>query len=100
MISLRKPERIQSIPYRKFVRQHPCIVWKCFRVPQVHHVVFEGQGRIGSKVSDFQCVPCCDLHHREFHSTSREQFAVKHGLNFAQIIIDLLACYIVQLQAG
>ncbi len=89
-----KPERIESSAYRTFIRTHQCVVPKCYRRTEAHHIVFEGQGRIGSKVSDYQCVPCCTRHHEEYHSTSRERFSVKYSLNLAMVIIELLSLYI------
>lgn len=94
-----KPRRIESGVYLKFIRGQRCVVPKCYRFTQAHHVVFDGQGRIGSKVSDFQAVPCCERHHREYHDLGRERFALRYGLNFEQILIDLLGLFIVQSEA-
>ncbi len=91
-----KPERLESPAYLKYVRQHPCLIPKCWKVTQAHHLVFDGQGRIGSKVSDFQTVPLCAQHHRQFHQLGREKFAGLYALDFARIIIDLLSAYIVE----
>ncbi len=95
-----KPERLESPPYRKYIRQHQCIVQKCWRKPEAHHVVFDGQGRTSSKVADFQCVPCCKTHHQEYHQTSRERFERKYGLDLGRLIIEFLSLYIVQLEEG
>lgn len=89
-----KPARIESPEYRRYIRKQMCIVVKCWKFPDAHHLVFPGQGRVGSKVSDFQCVPCCEKHHREYHDLGRERFAEKYGLDFSRVIIDLLSAYI------
>ncbi len=93
-----KPERLESAPYRKYIRNHTCIVAKCWRRVEAHHVVFAGQGRVGSKVTDYQCVPCCVKHHQEFHFLGREGFSEKYSLDLSRLIIEFLILYIVQLQ--
>jgi hypothetical protein len=74
------------------------VVVKCYRYPQASHIVFDGQGRMGSKVDDSQCVPKCDRHHEEYHRIGREAFAAKYALDFAQIIIGLLTEYVRSLE--
>lgn len=91
-----KPIRHESPLYLAFIRGHMCLVPKCFKAPQAHHIVMDGQGRIGSKVSDYQAVPLCEKHHRQYHDCGRERFAEWHGLNLYQIVIDLLTEYVVQ----
>jgi hypothetical protein len=73
------------------------VVWKCFRPTQASHIVFDGQGKEGSKVDDTQTVPKCRRHHEEYHAIGREAFERKYGLNFYQVIIDLQTEYIVEL---
>lgn len=89
-----KPKRIESPAFLKFIRQHNCQVAKCWKRTQAHHLVFEGQGLMGSKVSDFQTMPLCEQHHREFHDIGRDAFSEKHSLDLKQIVIDLLTEYI------
>jgi hypothetical protein len=88
---LRKPERFESRPHLQFVRNHHCVVSGCWKTPQANHIVFEGQGRIGSKVADYQAAPFCFGHHEQYHRIGREAFERKYGLNLAQIVIDLLS---------
>lgn len=92
-----KPTRVESPHYLAFVRQHPCCVPKCWKRPQASHVVFQGQGKVGSKVDDTQAVPHCEKHHLEYHEIGREAFERKYGLNLYQTIIDLLTEYTVLL---
>ena len=92
--ALPKPERFESPAYLKFVRQHHCLVWGCWRSTEAHHVVFDGQGKTGSKVDDTQTVPLCRWHHDDYHACGREWFERKHSLNLALAIIELLTEYI------
>lgn len=89
-----KPTRLDLPEYLKFVRQHSCVVLTCWNRVEASHIVFDGQGKTGSKVNDTQAVPMCRKHHSQYHA-SREGFERLHGLNLAQIIIDLLTEYIV-----
>jgi len=93
-IGFPKPQRIELPKYLKFVRQHPCLIKDCWKRTEAHHVVFDGQGRTGSKVSDFQTVPLCEEHHKLFHQCGRASFEFQFGLNLYQIIIDLLSEYL------
>jgi hypothetical protein len=97
LLAFPKPQRVELPAYRAFVRQHTCVVWKCFRRTQASHIVFDGQGKEGSKSDDTQTVPKCDKHHEEYHHIGRDAFAAKYGLQFERIIIDLLTAYVVQL---
>jgi len=90
-----KPFRLELPHYLAFVRGHPCVVKKCWKKAQASHVVFDGQGKAASKVSDTQTVPKCDGHHKEYGRIGRDPFAEKYGLDFAQIIISLLTEYVV-----
>src|SRR3990167_6612166 len=91
-----KPTRVELPDYLAFVRLHHCVIKGCWKKSQASHVVFDGQGKEGSKVDDTQTVPKCDGHHREYHRVGRDRFEAKYGLNFYQIIINLLTEYIVQ----
>ena len=88
-----KPVRVELPAYRKFVRQHLCVVPKCWKRTEAHHVIFDGQGKTGSKVDDFFCIPLCEAHHKEAHAT-RDDFETKYGLNLYLLIIQLLGEYI------
>jgi hypothetical protein len=92
--ALPKPQRFESPEYRSFIRRHHCCVWNCWKRTEAHHVVFDGQGKTGSKVDDTQTVPLCRPHHDAYHELGRADFERAYGLNLAQIIIDLLTEYI------
>jgi hypothetical protein len=89
-----KPERRELPEYLKWVRQQPCVVHRCYRKTEASHIVFNGQGRLGSKVQDTQAVAMCRMHHRSYHIIGRDGFEQRHGLNLAQEIIDLLTDYL------
>lgn len=91
-----RPQRTELPDYLKFVRRHSCCVKNCWKRTEAHHVVFDGQGKIGSKVSDTQAISLCEKHHQEYHAIGRDAFELKHGLNCAQIIIQLLTEYILE----
>lgn len=97
-LMLPKPFRFESRTYLHFVRQHPCVVSKCWNKVEASHIVFDGQGKVGSKVDDTQAVPMCRKHHSQYHAVGRDQFERFHGLNFAQIIISMLTAYLADLE--
>lgn len=70
-----KPWRSEK--YRKWIADKPCSV--CGRTPSdPHHYEFDGQGVMGGKVSDEQCIPLCHVHHREFHDKGKKSFHAKY----------------------
>ena len=91
---LPKPQRREVPDYLKWIRKQPCIVPKCYRKAQASHIVFDGQGKIGSKVQDSQAVPMCFIHHATYHMQGRDIFEQTFGLNLYQIVIDLLTDYL------
>lgn len=94
---LPKPMRKELPEYLKYIRQQPCLVAKCYRRVEAAHIVFNGQGRLSSKVQDTQTVPLCrTVHHRQYHRIGREAFEREHGLNFYQSIIDFMTDYILR----
>lgn len=71
MNAIPKPVRHIERPYRDWIKTLPCLVKT--RAPMIaycegavdpHHVIPEGGGKTGSKVSDRRCVPMCRHHHR------------------------------------
>jgi len=91
-----KPQRGELPQYLAFVRRRTCVVKGCWKYTQASHIVFDGQGKVSSKVDDTQAVPKCERHHEEYHRIGRVEFEQKYGLDFAQIIIQLLTAYIVE----
>jgi len=78
-----KPKRIVCRPYREFISKLMCMVPGCeaggLKAP--HHWQFKGQGGTSTKVSDFQCVPLCNVHHIPGVHAGRETFMKRHGIN-------------------
>jgi hypothetical protein len=93
-LMLPKPRRVQSADYLKFVRLHSCLVKQCWRKPSAHHVRFDGQGGLGTKVPDYQTVPLCVLHHKEEHDLGRDRFEEKYGIIFYMTIMELMTEFI------
>ncbi len=71
-----KPRRIIDTPYRRWIKQQRCYADTAFfrryfgATPltcegpiDAHHAIEEGQGKMGSKVDDRECVPACRWHH-------------------------------------
>lgn len=83
--NLKKPRKVVDRKYREWVRLQGCAIPRyytavhspCGGPIDPHHVIPKGQGRMGSKVSDYRCVPLCRVHHEvaEQHPDSaREDF--------------------------
>ena len=96
---LPKPMRRELPDYLKWIRRQPCIIPKCYRKSQASHIVFDGQGRIGSKVQDSQALPMCHHHHRQYHERGRESFQGIYDLNPYQLIVDHLTDYLLRGEA-
>lgn len=95
MTAFPKPRRLENDDYLKFVRLHPCLVKQCWRGPiHAHHVIFDGQGVLASKVPDYQATPLCPRHHREYHDLGRDRFEDKYGIVFSVVIMTLMAEFI------
>lgn len=59
------PERSEA--YKAFVRSQPCIVSGARSGIEAHHWSPRGSKGMGSKVSDFSCVPLHHAEHRYWH---------------------------------
>ena len=79
----------RSEEYLAYVRSHPCIV--CRKPAEAHHA-FGRQG-VGSKASDFTCIPLCHRHHSEFHFAGRATFERTHRVNLVEVAFNLLHRY-------
>lgn len=98
MISLPKPQREEDTLYRQWIKTQPCILASDSTCPCIgeidpHHVKPFGGGKMGSKVSDYRCVPLCRGHHIEAEQ-GREMFERLHGLDLDFWIRGLYQKYI------
>ncbi len=63
-----KPRRERDSAYMKWIKTLPCLVCYVLQVDpkdvsDPHHVIPDGGGKMGSKVSDRRCIPMCRFHH-------------------------------------
>lgn len=59
------PKPWRSEPYKKFVREHPCVFHiggRCDGPIDAHH---QGKHAMSEKTDDSRCVPLCRHHHRQ-----------------------------------
>jgi hypothetical protein len=90
LLSQPKPVRERNDAYGDFIRTQPCLIrdqHKCRGAIEAHHVIFEGQGRMGSKVSDYQQVPLCQDAHEL--ARRRDWFQMHFGVDFEVTIARL-----------
>lgn len=87
---LPKPRRIVDARYRRFVKSFACCVCGRRTVDAAHI----GSKGLGSKASDYTCIPLCREHHELQHQLgSEELFADQYGLDIEEVQRDLLDRY-------
>lgn len=72
-----KPKRLESSKYLQFIKAQPCVCCGQ-RADDPHHIIGQGQGKMGSKDHDLFVIPLCRQHHNELHSDYR-QFEQNYG---------------------
>jgi hypothetical protein len=101
MAALPKPARITNLSRLAFARSLGCIVAgrvdECRGRIEAHHVIFEGHGRTGSKVSDFSSVGACTHHHAL--AGRRDWFEERYSILFFEEISRINAAFYAQSRA-
>ncbi len=93
-----KPVRLEDPDYLRFIRRQPCVISGVQSDP--HHVVPEGGGKVGSKVSDYRTVPLSFRLHREYHRIGRRAFEQKYNVDLDLVQIQYLELYLSALRNG
>jgi hypothetical protein len=103
-MNLPKPRRILDARYREWIRTKPCWAIKCFivdldKLPHCYslasvdpcagnidacHIIPKGEGRTGSKVSDYRTIPGC-RHHHEWQGAHPNEYRA-----FYELLIESL----------
>lgn len=101
-LALPKPIRMEDPAYLRFIRKQPCCV--SGTASEAAHIVPEGQGKAGSKVSDYRTVPLSAKLHRwsrsSLHELGRERFEVRHNIDLDLVQIQYLEIYLSALKGG
>ncbi len=87
-----KPVRLEDPDYLAWIRRLPCIISHC--QAEASHIVPDGWGKMGSKVSDYRTVPMSRTIHREYHRIGRKRFESKYAIDLAEEQIRLMEIYI------
>ena len=87
-----KPVRLEDPAYLRFIRRQPCILTGT--ASEASHIVPEGQGKMGSKVSDYRTVPMSPKLHREYHRIGRRKFEEKYNVNLDLEQLRFLEMYL------
>lgn len=93
-----KPLTLIDEFYKRFIRREPCVV--CGAASQHHHVVPDGWGKMGGKVSDYRGAPLCWRCHAIFHRIGRKRFEEKFRIDLAEVQIQCLEKYISAFKDG
>lgn len=73
--------------YLAWVRTLPCLVSDCRRGPiEVNHI---GRRGMSQRSSDYETVPLCRFHHRQFHDKGRKWFEEHHGVELRAMAVKL-----------
>ncbi|MGC1586999.1 MAG: hypothetical protein WA791_15095 [Rhodomicrobium sp.] len=75
----RKPDPRRSPQYRAWIRTLDCLVLGCNSRP-IHAAHTGTDGGIGTKASDWSCVPFCVGDHYVYHSIGKLEFETRYGL--------------------
>jgi hypothetical protein len=71
-LTISEPKRIRCKEHLRYVASQPCLI--CGRSPShAHHVRYAQPRGLGIKVSDEFAVPLCTIHHRQIHTTLKEE---------------------------
>ena len=72
-----KPQYIRSEKWLRWVKTQPCVC--CGKqADDPHHLIGHGNGVMGSKADDLDCIPLCRIHHNELHQNVKA-FEEKYG---------------------
>lgn len=80
-------------PYLEFVRTRPCLICGQGDV-HAHHVRMGSHAGLGTKPSDYLCVPLCFKHHDELHNKGEKTFWQTHQIPPHIFIIKMLGLYL------
>src|SRR5437660_461900 len=92
VLAFPKPVRMEDPDYIRFIRRQPCCVSGVRS--QAHHVVPDGGGKTGSKVSDYRAVPLSLKLHDEYHRIGRRAFEQKYNIDLDLVQIQYLEMYL------
>lgn len=98
VLAFPKPVRMEDPDYLRFIRRQPCCVSGV--QSQAHHVVPEGGGKVGAKVSDYRTVPLSFKLHDEYHRMGRTAFEAKRNIDLDLVQIQYLEMYLSALKEG
>jgi hypothetical protein len=89
--------------YLNFVREQPCLVFRCGQRTEVHHAKRDWQpvsdGGGSKKGSDYCAVSLCRAHHMELHALGQGAWSDRHGVDVERSIVGLLVRYLVRVQS-
>jgi hypothetical protein len=94
MKPLRSPE------YLKFLRSLPCSVPDCRRHFVRSEASHTGNRGLGQRASDWDAIPLCPRHHRQYHDVGRRSFEKMHGMSIRETLERLHRKPQMRLQAG
>lgn len=77
-----KIKPIRSERYKKFIRSKLCMICFSDKNVQAAHQNLRGKGIMGSKVSDIQCVPLCELCHKRSDQISEKEWVMMKIIEF------------------
>lgn len=82
--------------YREFIRSFPCLVKGCRETPiHAHHME---TGGMGTKGSDYSCIPLCHKHHtggnQSIHNQGEINFRSIHKVDLTEAKESLLRAYV------
>ena len=78
MTTFFKEPVFRSVAYKKFIAGKLCSICGSRSQSAPHHAQEKGDGKMGGKTSDRNCVPLCPFHHRQYHDIGRDSFHRKH----------------------
>lgn len=87
---------IRSKEYLYFIRSQPCVVSGATNEIVAHHIRIGFHG-MGTKPSDWRCVPLHNDMHQRLHNMGEKAFWEYHGLDWDELICDHLSIYVSRL---
>lgn len=85
--TLMKPTPYRNMEYVRWIKLFPCEVCKAENAEAAH----TGAHGLGTKASDFRCVPLCEQHHRSdkdgLDKIGPEEFERRYNINIRERIL-------------
>ena len=91
---LLKPKSYRNREYMLWIKLWPCLVCGDERTEAAH----TGSHGLGTKASDFRCLPLCEIHHRDdtrgLDKLGPEKFELRYNVNLREEVLRRIEAWL------